>query len=649
MNRTDEQMLEQLENTLGEQLRQLPSLEPSDSLRARLDATALNARKQPRGPKRRAEIRAWRWPRLGMIMAALLVVTLFGWGLAPRLSDDSPIGLGPLLVHSIEGTESDLSFRLGQDSLRLIEWAGLEKWPKLPPTAAVQRLERPELTEQDALRLAELMGFGEVRLNRTGNMVIVVGDEVQVGDGVDSDQLYLDLRLGTWYYSARYRQPGTEVFVDRQQAEQLALEWLAAVASLPNEYQLKAVQEDRGAFRVSLRPADGPGGLPILGRWPSFVVTVNPDGSISNAEGAWYKDVGKSFLPIVDYAQAFEVLQRGEGEFVSSAFYPLVAGQAEVEQASMAYQLAYALDDTPYLVPVAVFGGQYEAEGGTQAKFVAYVSLLQQTERENAGNYQLSISLPSTPTVAATIAERPLTVSQAELPALSHFFSAGGASDDDYPSETSWDGGWMWRGVWQSSQSFGQPLTEQQVIAVATEMVEQLPTRPGDLASPIVTSWLTPENPEVSDSYCHLQYDLVYNEIPTGGPDGSRSYLSVQVQTTDIYGQGKLGAVTMVHMAKPMQLGAEVPLITPEQAWQRLLANDATVFVADQLTGLPAARFSVERSEVESVSLAYVPRHRELVRNENWELKFVFSGTAKVGDRSLHFTALVDAVESPSR
>jgi len=652
MKRTDELKLEQLERTLGEQLRQMPSPVPTDSLRARLGATALAAPKRRPGWNRQpASHSAWRWPRLGMVMAGLLVVTLIGWGLAPRLSDDTPIGLGPLLVHSVAGANDTLSFRLGQDSLRLIDWTGLDRFPSLPASAPVQRLRRPELTEQHALEMAALMGFEQAKVQRTGDMTVVIGEEVASGEGVDADRLYLDLRQGTWHYSRGYRPPQAATFIDAGQAKQLVLEWLASIGQLPSEYQVevKAADHGPGAYLVSLRPPAGPMGMPVLGRWPSLVVTVNPDGSISAAEGAWYEDVGESSLPIIDYAQALEALRRGEGEFVSSAFYPLVAGQAKVEQASMAYQLAFALDDTPYLVPVAVFGGQYVAEGGAQAEFVAYVSLLQQTEPENAGNYRLATSLPEAPTVAAMVSERPLAVSLRELTALKEFFRTGGSSDPDYPTETSWNGGWMWRGVWRSSQSFSQPLTEQQAIAVANELVEQLPTLPGELAPPIVSSWLIPENPDVSDSYCHLRFDLIYDGIPTGGPDGAGSYLSLQVQTTDVYGQGKLGAVTMVHLAKPMQLGAPVSLISAEQAWQKLLSNEATVFVEGHLAGLPAARFQVVESEVEQVSLAYVPRHRELARNEHWDLQFIFTGTAKVGDRSLRFTALVDAVESPSR
>lgn len=638
--------LEQLESTLGESLRALPSPTQTEALSKRLADLLLPGRAQSAGsPGGRRHTQTWRWPRLGMVAAALLVVVIASWGFGVWQDGSSVAGLGPLWVHSAWGASDQLSFRTGDDRLRLVTWEQTGTFPALPETMPVQQLLRPSLGTEDALRLAERMGISNGKLFPGEQLVTVRGEEVPVDEGVEADELHLNLRLGTWYYSARGHAAETAVGIDAAQAEQKALSWLQTVAVLPADYQVECVPDEWGSFRVSVRLGAGPDGLPVIGRLPSFQLTVDRGGRVTAAEGGWYEAAGSLTLPIISYADALVALQRGEGEFQSAAWQPLDAGHAKVEQASLAYQVAYALDYTPYLVPVAVFSGQYSARGET-ADFTAYVSLLASEEKPNAGNYLLQAELPAARATAAAIQERPLSASQAEIPALNSFFDANGASDSGYPAATSWNHGWMWRGSWQSGQQFSGRLNEQQAVAVALELSGQLPSLPGTLGEPEVLPSIAPETPGLSDEYCSVLFGLCYDGLPAGGLDGngSRSYLSVQVQLTDIADKGDLGAVTMVHLALPMQLGEAMQLITPEQAWQKLLRNDAVIFLEDQLAGLPAARFQVIASSITAVQLTYVPRHRELARNEQWDLQYVFSGTAKVGDCELGFHALVNAV-----
>ncbi len=639
--------LEQLEGTLGESLRALPSPALTAELSQRLADMPLTARDQPASrPRRRRPSAVWSWPRLGMVAAALLAVLIGSLGWGTWRNDDRVAGLGPLRTQSVAGASDQLSFRTGEDGLRLVTWEQAGDLPALPETMLVQQLLRPELDEEDALRLAESMGIEDGRILRGGGLVTVRGAETVVEDGVAADELFLDLRLGSWYYSRSDRATAGSSAIEAAGAEQAALSWLKTVVVLPDDYQIDCIAGEWGSFRVSLRPGTGPDGLPVIGRLPSFQVTVDRSGQVVSAEGGWYAEAGSFTLPIISYEDALAALQRGEGEFESAAWQPLDAGHAKVEQASLAYQVAYSLDYTPYLVPVAVFRGEYSPARGGAADFVAYVSLLEQKERRNAGNYRLDAELPQAPVAAAVISERPLSVSQAENAALKDFFASRGVSDPGYPTVTSWNQGWMWRGTWQSSQQFATRLNQQQAVAVARQLVEQLPALPGTLGEPELLPAIVPESPGVSDEYCTVLFGLFYEGIPAGGLDGngSRSYLSVQVQVTDIARRGDLGAVTMVHLALPMQLSEAKKLITPEQAWQRLLDNDATIYLEDQLSGLPAARFQVIESSITSVQLVYVPRHRELARNDQWDLRYIFSGTAKAGDSEVRFHALVNAV-----
>lgn len=639
--------LEQLEGTLGESLRALPSPVLTAELSQRLADMPLTERNQSTSkPHHRQSSTVWSWPRLGMVAAALLAVLIGSLGWGTWRNDDRVAGLGPLRTQSVAGASDQLSFRTGEDGLRLVTWEQAGDLPALPETMQVQQLLRPELGEEDALRLAESMGIEDGRILRGGGLVTVRGAETVVEDGVAADELFLDLRLGSWYYSRSDRATAGSGIIEAAGAEQAALSWLKTVVVLPDDYQIDCIAGEWGSFRVSLRPGTGPDGLPVIGRLPSFQVTVNRSGQVVSAEGGWYAEAGSFTLPITSFDAALAALKRGEGELESAAWQPLDVGHAKIEQASLAYQVAYSLDYTPYLVPVAVFRGEYTSARGGAADFVAYVSLLEQEERRNSGNYRLDAELPQAPAAAAAISERPLSVSQGEIAALEDFFASRGVSDPGYPTATSWNQGWMWRGTWQSSQQFVTRLNEPQVVAVALELVEQLPALPGTLGEPEVLPAIAPESPGASDEYCTVMFGLLYEGIPAGGLDGngSRSGLSVQVKLTDTTGRGDLGAVTMVHLALPMQLGEAKDLVTPEQAWQRLLDNEGTIFLEDQLSGLPAARFQVTASSITSVQLAYVPRHRELARNEQWDLRYVFSGTATAGDCEVRFHALVNAV-----
>jgi hypothetical protein len=449
----------------------------------------------------------------------------------------------------------------------------------------------------------------------------------------------LDLERGSWQFEAT--ESGDGEAITAQSAEESAVSWLRKAGILGQEEITIHSQPDDSNFWVDLRLATGPGGSPVVSGVPGFRMLVVRGNHLAAAYGAWYREESSFNLPISTYRQALQALQNGEGDFNAPGFSPYDGGTAEIKQAHLGYQLAYSLDYTPYLVPVAVFSGDYRPEQGIGGQFTAYVSLLKTNSRHNAGNFQLASSLPVVGSSAPVMKERPLAISQSKLAALQQFFGMTEAVPDEYGtlrqgaselSATSWDGGWLWRGTWQSREPVQGPLTVEQATAIARELAEQLPDLPGALGEP--------EQPlaDPQDGFYWICFPLLYQGLPVeslGAP--SYSWIAIQVNAEN-------GQVTTVNCAKPMQLqDSQVELITPEQAWKKLLDNQAVIQLESMFEQLPAARFQVEQSLITDVQLAYVPRDPALARNEYYDLKYLFRGTAEVGERTINFIAIVDA------
>jgi len=102
--------------------------------------------------------------------------------------------------------------------------------------------------------------------------------------------------------------------------------------------------------------------------------------------------------------------------------------------------------------------------------------------------------------------------------------------------------------------------------------------------------------------------------------------------------------VWTVKCSHPMEFsGEEIPLITPGEAWEKLLRNEFLVYVEGFFGGIPGARFAASQSRVTDVKLVCLPRHPQLVRNEQYDLMYLFAGEAQVGNRRIEFAACVEA------
>ena len=500
--------------------------------------------------------------------------------------------------------------------------------------------ERPSLTTEDAVRLAETLGLDEPRLlSSSGARFVLVGARSGAG------RLWFNLDRGAWTYEALGASPGSGgtasggTPLTEDAARAAAARWLEAAGRLPAAGYTSAVTTADGRLTVTLRPDAGPDGLPVVSDSPSLHVSFAGDGSVAEAGGEWPAEARRLTVALVSLDAALAALKQGEGELrvrgESGGFvYRPSEGVASVERVELGYQLAYGLDYTPYLAPVAVFSGSYRG-ARREGPFQAYVSLLAFGGGRDAGNFTLEVALPAARATAPSLTERPLAVSEAELPALGAFFDTPvGDTGQGTLSATSWDGGWLWRGVWRPAAPPGSvPVTSEGAIAAATELVGRLPVLAGTPGPPSVSY----EDPGT----LWIRFPLLYDGVGVARltVDGG-SEVRVQVRRSD-------GAVTTVICARPMALGESRPLVSPEQAWRVLRDGGGVVYREGEAMPLPVAGFAADASRVLAVTLAAVPEQPRFVRNTSYHLAYVFTGEASVGGRVIPFTAVVEAEALP--
>jgi hypothetical protein len=620
MRKNLERELAALEHDLGRQLRHLPAVEPSGALRQRVwerpsTDFAGGANQRPR----------WRqlvgFPRSAMVATALALVLMVGWLGTVWLQSSQMQVLGALLLPAAgaaPGLSGDLSWRLGVETAHSqVDFRLAVDLPTLPRALPAQRLAQPAWSESDVLELASRLGI-------KGELQRYSEDLVYFPSLISS----IDLNRGTFFFEwLREGQPGEQL--SREEMEEAAVRWLEQAGLLPRQpYSIESEYYDYGQYWVTLRPTAGPDGLPIVSLQPCYRLLVAADGQIINVQGCWYEPEEEFGLPVSSYLEAFQALQSGAGELVTQGLASYAPAEAEVTAVSLGYQLAYTLNFQPYLIPVAVFAGELTPEGSTTARpFQAYVSLVKQPSGPNAGHFELDTPLPPALAQTARLSERPMNISEGQLPALQAALGNAGEI-----GATSWDGGWLWRGSWQPAGQPAGPVDEEQAGNIASQLASELrPLLPGDLArAQLIETGM--------EHIYTFRFDLLYDGLavePLGG--SAASCLIVQVTREG-------GTVVMVQCSQPMQPTDELQqLITPEQAWQRLQQNAALVYVDQVGEALPAAAFRVQRSQVTEVTLAHVPRNRHLARNEHYDPKYIFRGIALAGEREVSFTAVVDA------
>lgn len=653
-----------LEKDIGAELRCLPQVYPSEEFEQRLwnDITAMQKQKATAHRVRSGESgkaqgfwkssRISRASQIRLVAAVLLVVLAGSWLGGFFRQKDQAAGLGPLFIptaYAQTAYPGELSFRLGtQNSLQNIEFIVKEsaEMKALPRELPAQRLQKQRLSVDDALELARRLGMEDDALvmgadDAEPRWILIEGQST----------LWYDLRFGSWWYEKR---PDTEkedtdlytgkLELGRETARQAALKWLDEAGLLPDDPYVVESQADNANYWIDVRPV-GLDEQPVFGSQPGYRLYVTADGKVTYASGKWYQAEETFSLPVLDWDAAVDALKNGEGEFICAGFTPYDSGTALVSGARTGYQLAFALDYTPYYVPVLVFTGEYQGEKGESGSFTAYVPLVKYESRDNAGNFTLQTELPQAREQVATLQERPLAVSESEIPALAAFFGMADAQRDEYGvledgkgsrlSATSWNKGWLWRGKWQSDQVTGGPISKEQAYIIAQDLAEKLPVLPGELGE-----FRLQDMSRSGEGFYSLIAPFLYDGLPVEDCETSaspRSCLGVQIDK-------QTGDVTTVHCALPMSFrDEECLLITPEEAWGKLLKNEGVVYLQDWGNAIFAERFLVDASLITEVKLIYMPRDPNFARNEFYDLKYCFHGVAELGEQKIPFSVIVDA------
>jgi len=166
-----------------------------------------------------------------------------------------------------------------------------------------------------------------------------------------------------------------------------------------------------------------------------------------------------------------------------------------------------------------------------------------------------------------------------------------------------------------------------------------VPALPGEPGEPELLA-VTGGNDRGNDQW--VVFPLRYDDLPVYRLDQAeaRDVPRIAVQF------GPKGDVWSVNCASPLEQTAEtMRIITPDQAWKKLRANQSQVYVEGVYGPVPGKNFTAADSRITEVRIAYVSRYPQLARNEFYDLKYVFSGEARFESRKASFTALVDAVE----
>lgn len=641
MKKTDE--IFEIENAL----RTLPEVRPDHAFQEQL-GQSLAKRHAELAKERRSKKNRGNIFRFGVVAAGLLIALIGTLTFYP-VQKPSGYSTGPLFLATAQATGAPkITFGDSLDSMRLVKFNVQGALPAGEREGTIVRLKNGIKTEQDVLEMAAAMG-----IEKPG----VADKQPQVSDGQNepatnwvmvsggNGQLSVWLNQGTWLYEQEAdRSIKSSRPVSKEAAKDIAVEWLTSAGLLPQgegEYVVNQTQAAETSFETVIKPAGGPEGRTIVGAVPEIRVTVTEQGRVASATGTWFARDGIEKVQLTGYAQALEALKRGEGVFEAKGYRPFTAGTAEIQKADAAYQLAYSLDFTPYYVPVAVFQGKFTPEGGTKETFTAFVSLLENNQQENAGNFILDTALPQVEPFSAVISERGNEATKAELPVLARYFGVVGQPDADGDisgekgqiSPTSWNGGWLYRSPLIGARHSHTSVPDEVAVASANQIVAGIPALPGDLGEPLVRAG-------VGDDFKYVIYPVIYegkHVFSTDGP-GYESNITVQV--------GPQGEIWSVQCAKPMVfLENQQPLIQPEQAWEKLLRNDFQILIEDFFGFIPGNRFAATYSKVTKVELVYKPRYTNMVRNENYEIVYMFTGTARIGTKDVRFKAFVNAVE----
>lgn len=615
--------------------------------------------KTPKGNKKGLLIK-WGSIAAAVLFLSSLFVTTF---LPLRKAND--VAMSPLLfpMQAFAAGGSDLSLDAGFDTLREVKFEVKGDLPKAPQKGQIFCLQNRLTTVDDYMSMAKAIGMKNPEIvGKDPN------DSVSQFFSIISGKHYLMVwpKSGIWDYEYRIyelnefendlkedeegnvkedMEDGKEI--DKESAKDIAKQWLKKLGQLPNEEYKMTVEDTRDSdipvalgFSVVLVPETGPdankshdANKPVeMGR--QIRMLIGTDGQVISASYNWPELKETSEIPLADYDEAIESLNRGEGRFDAKEYFG-EKGVAFIQDVEIGYQLAYSIDYTPYLVPIGIFSGKLTSQGTTKS-FTAYIPMLKKPGIKNAANFDIRTEFPEYRKEANLITERQHSLTQSELESLMTFFGMEKKSQEEDLINgtkgeelhyTSYDYGWLYRG---QKHTTTKQVSEEKAVEIAQDIAKKIPVLPGTLGKP----WIYPTGEE---EFYTIGLPFLYDGIPVVTPNypGYVSHIIIS-----LYKDGTLWSVdSRMHM----EAGKKVELISPQEAKQKLLENEYIMTIDDLFGYFYGDRFAADKSTVTKIELVYIPCHPELARSEEYTLMYRFSGKTIISGNEMDFAAFVKA------
>lgn len=646
--------LKKLESELGDKLSELREVTPEPGFQSRLwkdlassyDNHASTDKQgkiinKKSNSKRRKNI----FLKFAAAAASILLISSMAMSVINKSQNDAA-NIGSLFFPVVEASASGgIGFTLpldnGISTLRNVDFKTEKKLPQMPAQGKLFKLKNNEMTIEDALNLAKTLGMKDLEVYNSTSQTIY--DPISIVS--DSKRLVIWPSQGTWYYELDSEAVDLNNQISEKEATDIAISWLNKAKLLPNEdfNVIVKTDPDTKMNAVNLLPKSITEDEKLIGPGQEISVSVNCEGKVVFVDWDFRPIENSLEVPLASYDEAISALKRGEGSFEARNF--IGEGIALIENAQLAYQLAYTIDCNAYLVPSAVFYGKYTSPEGTTENFTAYVPIIKKSEMKNAGNFSLNAKLPPYKKAVRNIKEREQGITKSELKKLASFFGIEIETIDETDGTqisgkkgeelhyTSYDYGWLYRGNQELKYKKGT-ISSKEAIKIASEIANKIPVLSGKPGEPKLIQT------GAEDELYTIVFPLTYERLPVIGlgNTGFTSYMAIS-----LWKNGQLWSVDCV---LPMDVTDEkFELITPEQAWENILNNDYVISIEGLYGYMPGEGYAAQKSEITNVELVYIPTHPELARSKEYDIMYRFSGTAKVGNKKINFSAFVNAVK----
>ncbi len=612
-----------------------------------------------KAPKRNKKGLFIKWGSIAaaiLLLSSLLVTTF----LPLRETDD--VAMSPLLfpMQAFAAGGSGLALDAGFETLRDVKFEVKGDLPKAPQKGQIFCLQNRLTTVDDYMSMAKAIGMKDPEIAGkepkesvsqffsiiSGKHYLMVWPKSGIWDYeyriYELNELDSDLEEGN---AKENMEDGKEI--DKETAKDIAKQWLKKLGQLPNEEYKMTVEDTRNSdipvalgFSVTFVPKSGPdankshdANRPVeMGRQIRMLIAT--DGQVISASYNWPELKETSEIPLADYDEAIEALNRGEGRFDAKEYFGEKA-VAFIQDVEIGYQLAYSIDYTSYLVPISIFSGKLTSQETTK-DFTAYIPMLKKPGIKNAANFDIKTELPEYRKEAHLIAERQHGLTQSELESLMTFFGIEKKNQEESSITgtkgeelhyTSYDYGWLYRG---QKHTTTKQVSKEKAVEIAQDIAKKIPVLPGTLGKP----WIYPTDEE--DLYT-IGLPFLYDGIPVVTPNypGYVSHIIISLY--------KDGALWSVDSNMHMEAGKKVELVSPQEAKQKLLENEYIMTIDDLFGYFYGDRFAADKSTVTKIELVYIPCHPELARSEEYTLMYRFSGKTIISGNEMDFAAFVKA------